>query len=71
MLDDEGGAVLTAFNLGPEHVTRTVAITPKMMPIGSSPRLAGATSNVVDGSLIINLEIDAVSPAIIEIGVGP
>jgi hypothetical protein len=69
VLDDEGGAVLTAFNLGPEHVTRTVAITAEMMPIGPSPRLAGATSDMVDGALIVNLEIDALSPAVIEIDV--
>jgi hypothetical protein len=69
VLDDEGGAVLTAFNLGPEHVSRTVAITAEMMPIGPAPRLAGATSDTVDGALIVNLEIGALSPAVVEIDV--
>ncbi|HEX4257685.1 MAG TPA: hypothetical protein VH089_21505 [Streptosporangiaceae bacterium] len=64
---DEGGAVLTAFNLTASPVRRTVAITPAQLEVAAAPQVAGAPSTLADGVLTIDLDLPPLSPLVVEI----
>jgi hypothetical protein len=69
VLDDEGGAVLTVFNLGAEPVRRTITIAPSSFEAGTSPLVVGAGSTSVEGALVVDVALGPLSPAVVEINI--
>lgn len=67
VLDQEGGAVLTVYNLEATEVRRSVRITPAEMPLGEAPEVTGAPCAVAEGVLMIDLVLPPLSPLVIEI----
>jgi hypothetical protein len=67
VLDQEGGAVLTAYNLEATEVRRSVSITPAEMPLGEAPEVTGAPCAMAEGVLTIDLVLPPLSPLVIEI----
>jgi hypothetical protein len=68
VLDADGGAVLTAYNLTATSVRRSVSITSAAMPLGGTPEVTGAPGATADGVLTIDLVIPPLSPLVVEIG---
>ena len=65
---DEGGAVLTAFNLTGSPVRRTVRITAAELALGEAPSVDGAPATLDHGELTIDLDLPPLSPLVVEIG---
>ena len=77
ILEERGGAVLTAYNLSAEDVRRTVTVDLSVLGLDTGQVLASwpstgvGRSRVVDGSLEVDLEPMApLSPLVVEIGTG-
>jgi hypothetical protein len=68
VLDAEGGAVLTAYNLTATSVRRSVRLALAELPLGAAPEVAGAPGASADGVLTIDLVIPPLSPLVVEIG---
>jgi hypothetical protein len=73
ILDERRGAVLTAYNLTGEEVHRAVRVDLSVLKLDAAPALtssppsgAGA-SRVVEGALVIDLELAPLSPVVIGI----
>jgi hypothetical protein len=69
VLDEAGGAVLTAFNLSGTPVRRSVRLTAAELPLGPAPVVTGAPATLTDGVLTIDLELPPLSPLVVEIGI--
>jgi hypothetical protein len=67
VLDQEGGAVLTAYNLEATEVRRSVSITSAQMPLGEAPGVTGAPGTMAAGVLTIDLVLPPLSPLVVEI----
>ena len=67
VLDQEGGAVLTAYNLEATEVRRSVSITSAEMPLSEKPAVIRAPCTMVEGVLMIDLVLPPLSPLVIEI----
>jgi hypothetical protein len=67
VLDQEGGAVLTAYNLTATSVRRPVCISPAELGLGGTPKVTGAPAAMVDGALTIDVELPPLSPLVAEI----
>jgi hypothetical protein len=65
---DEGGAVLTAFNLTGSPVRRTVRIIAAEMALGAAPAVDGSPATLDHGELTIDLDLPPLSPLVVEIG---
>jgi hypothetical protein len=70
VLDDGEGAVLTAYNLAGGEVRRRVSIPPTTMRLAAMPQVRGAPATMEGGSLLVDLVMPPLSPAVIEIDVG-
>jgi hypothetical protein len=64
---DEGGAVLTAFNLTARPVRRPVRLALADLGLGSAPAVTGAPFAVADGVVTIDLDLPPLSPLVVEI----
>jgi hypothetical protein len=69
VLDGEGGAVLTAFNLSGSELKRSVTLAPAVLDVTKSPEVSGAPARMIDDSLVIDLSIAPLSPLVVEIGI--
>jgi hypothetical protein len=71
-----GSAVLTAYNLGAGPVTRAVRVDLSLLSRKDIPSLVSSPSSALigfdvdDGALVINIELAALSPVVVEIGTG-
>ena len=76
VLDDGGGAVLTAYNLGAAEVHRSVSVDLSALglegepAVFSHPPIAIGSQRVAGAALVLELEIAPLSPVVVEIGVG-
>jgi hypothetical protein len=68
VLDGDGGAVLTAFNLTASPVRRTVRLPLAELALGDAPAVTGAPFALTDGELTIDLDLPPLSPLVVEIG---
>jgi hypothetical protein len=67
VLDEGGGAVLTAFNLTARPVRRPVRLALADLGLGSAPAVTGAPFAVADGAVTIDLDLPPLSPLVVEI----
>jgi len=67
VLDADGGAVLTAFNLTASDVRRSVRLNVAELGVRGAPEVLGAPARVVDGALTVDLELPPLSPLVVEI----
>jgi len=69
-LSDRPGGVLVVFNLGDEYVKRVLRLPLRKLNLISSdmPPIKGATGSLDGADLLLEIELSAESPAVIEIG---